>query len=332
MLLRGKCKHKGCRAYQLIHFRRKDYGPLIHSPAFLVRYDKTEKSHVQMLCRQTRGVLRNELKEALKHSKAKTYNNENLRNIDEEMYKNNITNILSDGTIRKARSEMLKSNDICIGDFEDFISLQKATEDDPYIKKVGSPFAVYMHSSLQYKVLEAAHVRKNEGEEIVGRVDATGGVVKVHSTTSNAPILYYPLTMELKGDPNDDTNTIYPVTESINSGHGVPDISAWLNDFMESFTQYNSKINPLFDRIVSDFAYANFHGVRHSFHSMRIQEYLFISYKYATQLNDYSKLRTLTKIQMCCVHLSKTFTLFVKKYFPSSNFERKKTSSNALLP
>lgn len=224
------------------------------------------------------------------------------------------------------RSEALQSDDLAKDDFEDMILLQKKTKEDPYINKVIHPFGVYCHSKQQYEVLETIHKRnKKKKEEVVGFLDATGNVVKV--TNEKHPIYYYPLVVKLKSHVGNENATIFPLTESLNSRHAVPDIAGWLFNFNESFIHHNSKINPLLNRIVSDFAYANFHGVLHAFHGMRIQQYIFLCYKYACGLSDFSSLALLVKIQMCSIHLANTFAQFVKKYILSdgtiSTYEQK---------
>lgn len=92
-------------------------------------------------------------------------------------------------------------------------------------------------------------------------MDATGNVVHVTPETSEHPVMYYPLVISIKMQDTDPYFTMFPVTESLNSRHGVSDTAGYLNDFNEKFIAYNSQINPIMDRIISDFSYANFHGV-----------------------------------------------------------------------
>lgn len=150
---------------------------------------------------------------------------------------------------------MLQENYYSKNDFNDMIMLHQKTIDNPFINKVVSPFAVYMHSKLQFCILEAAHKRRKDDEEVLGHMDATGGVIKLNSNIANGPIMYYPLIMPLKGDENDVNHTMFAVTEFINSSHKVPDIAAWLFNFYEAFMQHNATILPIFDRILSAHIY-----------------------------------------------------------------------------
>lgn len=95
--------------------------------------------------------------------------------------------MLSDATTMKIRSEMLRAQDCATSDFDDMVALQKQTKDAPYIQKVISPYAVYIHSKEQYDTLILYHKRKRPGTEAVGRLDATGNVVHVTPETSQVP-------------------------------------------------------------------------------------------------------------------------------------------------
>lgn len=308
--MQGKCKHNGCRKYDF-RFQLANYIDG-ESPAFDVRISQLETIHNGVLAKQLRGATRVEYKQKLKSRKAATFTRELVLELDMAQYEAGNANVVKlDFVIEKARSEMLLSNDLAKDDFDDMLALQKATESDQYIQKVISPFAVYMHSIIQYKVLEECHRRKKPGEEVVGFLDATGDVVKVTADTSTHPILYYPLLIPIKPDPSDKQSLLFPVTDSINSGHGAPNISN------ESFIKTCPTVQPSLDRILSDFSYANFHGVLHAFQSMRIQQYLYVCYKFSVGLSDFNILKNITKVEMCKSHLSKTFVEFVRKYFPS---------------
>lgn len=312
--LRGSCKHAHCHVYKFLWIG--DTRQVQKSLPFTVSFDKIETTHDKMLCRQIRGKKRLEMKQRLKHCKPTTLGEDLLRKINQDLLDNNICEVPSDDTIKKIRSEKLLENDLCAGDFEDFIELQKGTD---YIAKVLSPFAVYMHSDVQFRVLHLIHKNREKGKEIVGHLDATGGVVKVNSETTKKQILYYPLVVRIKGDPKDDTYTLYAVTESLNSGHGVPDITAWLSDFNQSFLRSFPTIMPVFDRIISDFAYANFLGVLFTFQGMRIHQYIYICYKYAVNLTDYTELIIIVKVQMCTVHLTNSIAQFARQHYPSDS-------------
>lgn len=58
---------------------------------------------------------------------------------------------------------------------------------------------------------------------------------------------------------------------------------------------------------------------------MRIQQYIVTCYKYAVNLEDFSILQVLVKLQMCATHISKTLTSFVQSYFPSPSSSTKTT-------
>lgn len=188
-----------------------------------------------------------------------------------------------------------------------------------------------MHSKIQYRVLEQYHQRKKENEEAVAFMDATGGVAYVTPSTSTHPILYYPILINVKCDETDRYGTLIPISECINSGHGVIDIAGWLHNLCESFIKHNSQIIPIFDRIISDFSYANFHGVLHSFQTLRLQQYLYICYRFAVHLTDFSELRHLVKIQMCSTHLSNTFAEFVRRFYPSPVRTKKTTTKQKYI-
>lgn len=63
------------------------------------------------------------------------------------------------------------------------VALQKITKDLPYIQKVISPYAVYIHSKEQFETLVLRHKRNKPGTEVVGRLDATGNVAHVISNS-----------------------------------------------------------------------------------------------------------------------------------------------------
>ncbi|XP_037029405.1 uncharacterized protein LOC119069459 [Bradysia coprophila] len=322
--LRGHCKHEGCRLY---HFQLKKI-EYVHddNPSFMVRYNQEEVKHGPPLTRQLRGVLRDECKERLKHTMPATLSRDLLIEMDDDQYHNGNANVSkSDSVIIKVRSELLQSSDLAKDDFEDLMALQRATKDDPYIQKVISPFAVFMHSKLQYNVLAEQHRRKKPGQEVPGYLDATGNVVRVRPETSTHPVFYYPLLTPIKGDPADKHAVLFPVADSVNSCHGAPDVGAFLHDFNAGFIKEHPTISPSLDRIISDFSYANFHGVLHGFHCQRIQQYIYMCYKFAVGLSDYSALQQITKLEMCKTHLTKTFVEFVRKFFPSSNPNKKTT-------
>lgn len=317
----GKCKHNGCRRFQL-RSEKKDLRAG-RSPKFtVVSHHKIQ--HPIVLARQLRGATRDTYKKTLKTTKPSTMTRNLVLDMDLEQYESgNSTIVKSDAVMEKVRSEVLLSGDLAKEDTDDIIALQKETINDPFIQKVISPFAVYMHSIIQYKVLQECHRRLRPTEEVVGFLDATGDVVKVCSSTSTHPILYYPLLIAIKPDRKDKTSLLFPVTDCLNSGHGAPNINSWLNDFNECLIKACPTIKRAFHRILSDFSYANFHGVLHAFQSMRIQEYLYICYKYAVGLIDFDILRNLTLLEMCKAHLSKTFVIFVRKEFPSKNSNKK---------
>lgn len=293
-----------------------------------MNYNKEKIRHKKFLVRQFRGDYREQAKKKLKRAKPSTYLSNQIAKLTDRhvQFKNTANlNIGSNPTMRKVRSEALQSDDLAKDDFEDMILLQKKTEKDLYINKVIHPFAVYSHSRQQVEVLQTIHKRKKKKEELVRFLDATGNVVKV--TDEVHPIYYYPLVVKLKSHIDNENATIFLLTESLNSLHKVPDTAGWLFDFKEGFIHHNSKINPLLNRIVSDFAYSNFHGVLHAFQGMRIHQYTFLCYEYAVGLSDFSTLALLVKIQMCSIHLSNTFVQFVKNYILSdsttSSYEQK---------
>lgn len=272
--IHGKCKHKGCRKYKFVALTanvKKATG----APTFNVFFNQRELIHPISLIRQFRGADRVDEKVKLRESLPATYLKNALNDMnemDEETYANGKkSTVPSDCVTQKMRSEVMLEQDLDRDHFQDMVKLQKATQDSPYIQKVISPYAVYMHSKEQYETLVLAHNRKKPGTEVVGRLDATAGVAYVTPETSTHQIMYYPLVLSIKMDESDRFHTLFPVTEELNTGHGVSDISGWLNDFNEKFIAHNSRIHPVMDRIISDFSYANFHGVLHSFQSMRLQ-------------------------------------------------------------
>lgn len=177
-------------------------------------------------------------------------------------------------------------------------------------------FAVYIHSKRQHDVLHKLHLlRPIHGIQIVGRLDASGNIA---SDIEAGTLLYHALTSNIRIKDDKDTTPL-PFSEQFNVNNKSTDIARWLFDFVLSHASFYEDHPVLFDWMVTDFSYANFHAILKAFNSISLKEFLNLAMKWISdkQLNgkfpeDFFKM---VKVRMCFTHLMHTFAHMTKRLY-----------------
>lgn len=216
----------------------------------------------------------------------------------------------------------MSEQDNCADDIEDVEKMQTDDPDTSFISRIlnRKNFAVYIHSKSQHEALHKLHqIRAINGMQITVRVDATGGVAR---DVGPEKMLYCASTTNFK-IKNQPKSTALPLTEhQYNIRHTSKDIAAWLFDFALSHATFYEYHPLLFDWLISDFSYANFHAVK-GFHNLFLRDYLNMAYNWIyTKINENefpSKLYEIVKIRMCYTHLMHTFADNCKRHYGTLN-------------
>lgn len=91
------------------------------------------------------------------------------------------------------------------------------------------------------------------------------------------PWLYYALVVDVK-ILNDINSTPLLLSEQHNIHHTPKEISAWFFDYLTSHASFYEDHPLLFDWLVTDFSYANFHAILKAFNSLSLKEYSNMAY------------------------------------------------------
>lgn len=205
----------------------------------------------------------------------------------------------------------MSKQDAAVDDYVDLEALQTKDVKTNFISKLLSRqnFGVYIHSKDQMILFNKLHrKRSKDGVPIVGRVDASGDIAR--ALTSGDKMLYYALTVNIRV-LHDKKSTALPLSEQFNIRHTSQDISSWLFDLVSSYQMIYDDPPLLFDYLISDFSYANFHAILLAFNRLTLSKYLNQCYEWIQYKIESGKFPDsfdiFTKIKMCYTHIMHTY-------------------------
>lgn len=328
--IQAYCTHKNCRKFRLIASyddRRK----------FKVFVDKLEPTHTQAIARQIRRYERDQQRSALTTVLPNQLRQRDLRGInDDEVASGSYGDVVSLDVYQKIRQEALAEQDKCKDDYEDVLAMITDNPDTNFISNVlcRKKLAVYIHSKSQHTILHKLHCKREQtGIPITARIDATKNIARSLKDVIGQ-FLYYALTINVT-IKTDRHSTAFPLTEQYNVRHNSKDIAMWLKDFILSHHAWYDNPPLLIDFIISDFSYANFHGILLAFNSISLSKYLNTAYEWVMhkiQEGDFPDGYSLmVKIRMCFTHLMHTYAEMCKRHYGKTKDNKQVKASKIIL-
>lgn len=310
--LRAYCAHIGCRKY-ILTARRSD------PRRFTIQVDSMTTHHLKPLSRQLRRYERDQAAEELEKQMSKKVLATKTNSADAAVIAaGNYQQVMSVDVYQKVRSEALQKQDRSSDDIDDVEKMRSVNPKENFISKTLSRnrFAVYIHSKRQHDVLHKLHqIRSLYGIQIVGRTDASGGIAR--DLPCGSP-LYYALTVNPR-IRDDKYSTPLPLSEQFNVSHTSADIAACYFDFILSHSSSYEDHPLLFDWMVTDFSYENFHAILKAFNSISLKRYLNLAKNWIDHKLKNGEFPEdfllLVQIRMCYVHLMHTFALMTKRLY-----------------
>lgn len=212
--------------------------------------------------------------------------------------------------------------------------MQSKDKNTNFISKILNTqnFATYIHSKSQHALLNKLHKKRaKDGVPIIGRVDATGDIAR---NVTDEKLLYYALTVNVK-ILHDKKSTPLPLTEQYNIRHSSESISEWLFNFNAAHHSWHENPPLIFDFLISDFSYANFHAIQLAFNKTTLRSYLQICYDWILhkmKTNEFpSDFHKYVKIRMCYTHIMHTFGDMIRRHYGSSESGAQLPQNRVLL-
>lgn len=294
-----KCIYGGCKKFKISVDRRRRYATVTSSSKDYCHVGEKKTAYVK-------GLERTVIKKNLYNKKPSEYNKVALLTANQELAAaGNLQNIKSDCTIRKIKSECYKHLDRDKDDILDLVQMQKCHPE--YIKEIAFPFCVKLYSLEQLRIACSS--------KPVLYFDATGGVVR--NPFNDKRVYLYTGVVQV-----DTIKRLSSVFDMISSHHFAKSIVKIFQDFRIFCEEHNKW--PIFRCVVTDFSFANLHGIALGFNRMTLAEYLELCF--TVVMHSSSLDPKYVAIHLCCAHFMKMVMKDVEKHFAdieTKNFVKK---------